>query len=409
MEKLYMQDSQQEKGRKQKKGLRANVSFSVALSVLVAAFALFSVASFGLINAQKDTVSYAAPADGFTMLLRNTDADEYAGVRGYKAGSSDFFYVPFYYANTASEANRIYCIQKSVGADNGVQYQKGGVFDDPGLVYILEHSYANGTRIVGGGAPDFVEIWATQAAIWLYASKHFDAEHNAIPATGVDSLDALKNADTFIIAGGAAYVGTDEEPQPVTVSGVYSKIEALVSKAEAAADSEAQYTMRITSGDELTLTSDKKYYQTPVISVTANPANSFKRYDITSVTGISGIKVVDENGHDLALTNIPAGKKFYLRIPASAVTEKTQRIEVNVKGYFKSMMVAYYVGADDHQQVIVLDEAEQTRVTGQPFEIVGSPDTGMNAAQTIYFIGLIVLLCGVGIVYANTKPVESKQ
>ena len=45
-----MQDSQQEKGRKGKKGLRANVDFSVALSVIVAAFALFSIASFGLIN-----------------------------------------------------------------------------------------------------------------------------------------------------------------------------------------------------------------------------------------------------------------------------------------------------------------------------------------------------------------------
>ena len=33
----------------------------------------------------------------------------------------------------------------------------------------------------------------------------------------------------------------------------------------------------------------------------------------------------------------------------------------------------------------------------------------MNTAQTIYFIGLIVLLCGVGIVYANVKPVEAKQ
>ena len=37
-----------------------------------------------------------------------------------------------------------------------------------------------------------------------------------------------------------------------------------------------------------------------------------------------------------------------------------------------------------------------------------SPDTGMTTAQTIYFIGLIVLLCGVGIIYANAKPVEEK-
>ena len=42
-------------------------------------------------------------------------------------------------------------------------------------------------------------------------------------------------------------------------------------------------------------------------------------------------------------------------------------------------------------------------------ELVFAPDTGMNTTQTIYFIGLIVLLCGVGIVYANAKPVQVKQ
>ena len=46
---------------------------------------------------------------------------------------------------------------------------------------------------------------------------------------------------------------------------------------------------------------------------------------------------------------------------------------------------------------------------GLSIEIVGAPDTGMNTAQTIYFIGLIVLLCGVGIVYANAKPVDARQ
>ena len=34
------------------------------------------------------------------------------------------------------------------------------------------------------------------------------------------------------------------------------------------------------------------------------------------------------------------------------------------------------------------------------------PDTGMTTAQTIYFIGLIILLSGVGIIYATAKPQE---
>ena len=36
------------------------------------------------------------------------------------------------------------------------------------------------------------------------------------------------------------------------------------------------------------------------------------------------------------------------------------------------------------------------------------PDTGMSTAQTVYFVGLIILLSGVGIIYANVKPEESK-
>ena len=39
-----------------------------------------------------------------------------------------------------------------------------------------------------------------------------------------------------------------------------------------------------------------------------------------------------------------------------------------------------------------------------PTDTPDVPDTGMGVAQTIYFMGLILLLSGVGIVYANAKP-----
>ena len=61
MEKFYMQDLQEKQNKKQskiKKGLQKQVNFSVALSFVVAAFALFSIASFGIINGQKDTMTY---------------------------------------------------------------------------------------------------------------------------------------------------------------------------------------------------------------------------------------------------------------------------------------------------------------------------------------------------------------
>ena len=43
---------------------------------------------------------------------------------------------------------------------------------------------------------------------------------------------------------------------------------------------------------------------------------------------------------------------------------------------------------------------------GKQFDLAPAPDTGISAGQTIYFVGLIVLLCGVGIIYANAKPTQ---
>ena len=70
----------------------------------------------------------------------------------------------------------------------------------------------------------------------------------------------------------------------------------------------------------------------------------------------------------------------------------------------------YYTAQNgDFQKVVTVTGTTTDVSAGAPFQIIPTPQTGMNIAQTIYFIGLIVLLCGVGIVYANAKPVESKQ
>ena len=68
----------------------------------------------------------------------------------------------------------------------------------------------------------------------------------------------------------------------------------------------------------------------------------------------------------------------------------------------------YYV-SDERQKVVTVTGATKDVSSGTEVEFIGTPNTGMNAAQTIYFIGLIILLCGVGIVYANARPVKSKQ
>ena len=119
-------------------------------------------------------------------------------------------------------------------------------------------------------------------------------------------------------------------------------------------------------------------------------------------------KVVDENGAEItALNGLAKGTKFYIRIPADQVSSDTKTLTVEVVGHFDSVVGNYYI-ADGLQKVVTASNTVVVINASDSIDVVGAPNTGMSTAQTIYFIGLIVLLCGVGIVYANAKPAESK-
>ena len=424
MEKIYTQEQKEQKERKQKKGLQRNVDFSVALSVIVAAFALFSVASFNIMNRQEEKVSYAAPTgDTFKMVLPNANED-YTAIVGYpsETNQDEMIRVPFYYADSVGSNNHVFCTElRKQGGDNQTYTIDGTSSNDPGLIYILNHSIANGQKILTnytGQYEEQMEVWAAQVAIWRYlAKKNSGADYQFRPTSGegsttdsggsfVDTKTAAETATYFIIQGGPA-----SEPTPkIDYANAITYVNALLTEAEKQTASSVATVRLNRASDQLSKTEDGKYYQT-LYSVTGTPANAMTSYDITLLDGVDGIKVVDENGKDLQLTNIPAGKKFYVRIPVDKVGQEKKTVRVKVVGHVNVKTGVYYAvnGSTAHQRVITLKDHPENPEYGDQISIVGSPDTGMNAAQTIYFIGLIVLLCGVGIVYANTKPVESKQ
>ncbi len=426
MEKIYMQDSQEVKKQKQKKGLRSNVDFSVALSVIVAAFALFSIGAFGIINNQGDTVSYAAPADGFTMVSSG-DGSGADGVIAYTESGDDAVYTTFYYANSRARANHVFCVEmRNEVLQNGEAYSKDAsefatkLNSDPGLIYILQNSMASGKKITTytGDYEEEIEAWATQAAIWSYLAqkypdnsmtKYFASRERVYNEDDPDPISlqteaAFNNATKFQLVGGTSVSGDTVEGANAT--NVTAKVKELVAKAKTITNVADAATLDVSATEDLSKTPDGKYYQTGLISVVGNPSNALQTYDI-KVNGVAGAKVVDQSGKDLTLTGVPAGTKFYVRVPVGSVIEETKSVDVSITGHFSSGKLIVFAPATNHQKVVGLGPVDIP--SGIQFDIVGSPDTGMNAAQTIYFIGLIVLLCGVGIVYANTKPVESKQ
>ena len=173
--------------------------------------------------------------------------------------------------------------------------------------------------------------------------------------------------------------------------------------------------MKVNMADDITVTSDEKYYQSSEISVSADPSdsNSFHGYMVKLEEAPEGTIVVDPNGEEIKdLNNFSGSSKFYIRVPINKVTEENKTVKFSVTGSFSSYEGHYY--KDDNgvaQTVSTVYQVNSNFQTGAEFTLNYTPevpDTGLSTAQTVYFIGLIVLLSGLGIIYANVKPSESK-
>lgn len=382
----------------EKRKKKSLFSASVVLSLAVAFFAVFSLIAYGF-----NKVSYAAPVTSDKFVFNKWQSP--TGTSWFVVGKDNsgilenMFRVPLYFSD-AEYKNPIFCIEHMASVDDKVDYEKGNKIEDYGLLYLLNNSYVNEKAIIPN-SNKYVEAWATQVAIWVYLYEtHPENPQNNITA---EQMAAIKGATIFSNDSDLA----DEDTIDFGYSIFDRHIRPLIETAKKATDLKQ---MSVSKADgEIVKTSDGKFYQTPVISAIGSPSSDLINYDVT-LSGVDGAFLVDEDGKDLALTNIAAGRKFYVRIPVDKVTTEVQNLKIGVTGHFNSLTGHEYNAVGGGLQKVVSVTGTTTDVaSGLSLEIVGAPDTGMNAAQTVYFIGLVVLLCGIGIIYANAKPVDAKQ
>ena len=404
MEKIYMEEN-----KSQNNSNKGMYRFSIVLSFAVAIFAMVTLGMVGIVINQGTGVSYAAPVTADNFALKFGKRYKITG----ETDTSKNMYILNYYAGSVSEANRVYCIERYFDAVENATYAKGNkrgdidLTNDAGLVYLLNIDVTKDFWGFGNNFDDDAKVaqgMMVQAAIWKYLA----AKYNAAPFSlrkdttgGIDDAAVMEiDAVTMTPINSS---GTATDGAVLHIPTFKTTINSLVSNANAA--TLPNITVNKES-DDISLTEDKKYYQSAAITVVGNPSSSFTGYD-AALAGIDGAFAVDENGNELTLTNVAPSKKFYVRIPAEKVTKTVQTVTINATGHFSAAAVQYYVNDDSHQRLASVKPGSFNG--GGEVEFVGTDDTGMNTAQTIYFIGLIVLLCGVGIVYANARPVESKQ
>lgn len=401
MEKIYLEEN-----KKQNKK-RSVIDTSVVLSFVVAIFAVFSLAMAGLSMNQKSGVSYAAPttsATGFTLKYEVSQTGQ--DVKYIAEDENNHYYVfPMYYADSIGTGNQVFCIERNRDVVNNSGYTKSqDEITDPGLLYLLGLGY-NDRDLKKINAnfdyPDDIDGWVIQSAIWYYLANKYQAqdEYKLKQFTGeqgelYDDKAVMEATGTVLIKHGAEDSGT---PYLHTAEAITT----LVANAKNAVAPRISVTVE---NNEYSKTSDNKFFVSALVNVVGEPASSLENFDI-AVTGIKGATIIDQDGKEIGLTNITPGTKLYVRVPVENVTEKGQTVRLDITGHFASGTAYKYVSNESPQKMALVGPLNKQ----QGVELVFSPDTGMNTTQTIYFIGLIVLLCGVGIVYANAKPVQVKQ
>ena len=328
-----------------------------------------------------------------------------SGITEENAGSSDMFpspevTVPFSvpYMETAGGI-QVFCFDKSgdipTDETNAVSYMKSQAKADPGIAYILSQHGKHGLN-------KYAETWITQVAIWEYQYE----KDNTVNNMGT-YIKYVKNDKVLAVCSSTNVCGDDyKEP---AIDGLYANyIQPLINNAKNATSSSLAITKA--SGD-LTVT-DNSYYKSQLMTVSGLTVGS--TYSISLVNAPSGTKVYKNDGTEITdLNNVPSGyNQFYLLVPINKVTEKTKNLTVSVTG--PSMTTYIYeptttpVDANTHYQSLVVPVEEVVNTGVDLTYAPNVPDTGMSTTQSVYFIGLVILLCGIGIIYANAKPRKSE-
>ena len=408
MEKIYEENNQSQKPKR--------ISFSVVLSFAVALFAVVSLIAVGF-----SQISYAAEGDSNKTvhfgkfgtedaeIIANNNEDPILEVPMMFFDSSD--------ATTAREP--VFCIEhgKDAGETEGAYSSDGEVYDDLGLIYIM-----NKSRVLGGSGivPSTVkypsshthageqlsandlkdlETYATQIAIWLHMHETYSSgdRHGRLDATTLSLIEGASNL----------YSTRDYDAGPIFSGNLYTAyIKPVV---DAAANASNYKTVHaVLASKSISLVGDSDIYQTDKINVVATPSDDLVNYSV-DLYNLDGAYVVDKDGNKkTGLDTFAPGEYFYIRVPVNKITDTNKTVDIVITGEFSGYLGGEYFVADG-QQAIVSVTSENFRVANsESIDFMVAPDTGMTTAQTIYFIGLIVLLCGVGIIYANAKPVEEK-
>ena len=413
---------QEEEQTSTQTGFRKTSRLSVGLSFFVAVFAIVSLIAVGFNN-----LSFAAPTVGDNFLFKQAEIDGDPFYVTAKSGN-DVFNVPLYLGTSSDFAGTsgipIFCVEQKadINVAGSAQYAKGSNVDDIGLLYILNKSGSLGGSGITTGidvgqqqnadlTKKAVEAYATQVAIWVYMYEKYylsDPTTYAIHSLERNNISAEVNYATLKNANTLQFPSLDFSDVVLTGSIYSTYISPVVQAAKAYTGVKSLSVSK--ANNTISKVGDDGWYQSSMITVAADPSNDLKSFTVT-LSGVEGAVVVDKQGNEKSTFTVNSGEdlNFFVRVPTNKVSQTSSKVTVTVKGLFDNYLSGSYYTSDNLQKVVTVTGSQNYESANLVIDFIVAPNTGLSKAQTIYFIGLIVLLCGVGIIYANAKPVQIEE
>lgn len=424
MEKIYMNNNQRQKdGFFQSKIFYGLASLAIVSLLIVAAIVVVGF----------DKPSYAIPTvdEMPDTFITQEPTQEIVS-------DTKFTVVPYYVksSNSSEDLIQVYCWQHKVDFRGNTTFGRGSAIADYGMLSLMAilDDDSNFMTPSGEAYNPALRTWMTQVAIWLYLNAYDLKEYGEVKpenalscggnltAAGVCENDNDINNCTSDLCriNNARGVMVGDDPIYYTMNGkstyttdaplLVDKIVPLVQQAIEGRKNPIKI-LKINMNDGVSLTSDNKYYQSNLVTINATPASSFNGYSVSFAGSPDGTFAVDLQGNKIDdLSNLSPGTQFYVRVPVDKVTNNNKVAKISVTGSFKALE-GYLYTAEGAQTISAFRKLNTNVSAGKDLDLTYTPrvpDTGMSTAQTIYFIGLIVLLSGVGVIYANVKPAEQK-
>lgn len=374
----------------------------VAIVGLVAfGFNQISFATDGLGGEGVPVADFVSKWDG-AAIIGQTDID------GVKMG-----FIPF----MKSDGSYVICTEYMLDYIHDKEYFYNQPVYDAGLIYLITE--LDKVLPSGNEKEKIMSYWLKQTAVWAYLYEDEDKE-------ALNAQNASRAADYSLYTVGNLKIVNklynQQTKEEITANTGYFwtdyGIESIYTAARGKKNSSSGYNYSIKLGrenDKISMSSDGKYYITSLYSVTSPNADSLIDYVVDLSDAPEGTLIYDANGEqekDIEFDHVYIGNpatKFKLMIPVDKVTDENKMFDISVFADFKGAGFVEYV-SEGYQSVVdegTIYESADDKIGVEINYTPNVPNTGMTTAQTIYFIGLIILLGGVGIIYANAKPQEN--